>query len=172
MGSLFAALGALLAALGPLLAALGALLGCSWLLVCRSWLLWGRSWLLMGHSQPLLGALGSEPLVLCLFCSLEATKPVVLQWFWGLGGEIRAKPFSERVGGRKLVHPNASWVPYKPFPSQKSLGNPRRGPIPPQSYAFRVPLWGPKRAPGLPGPRCGVGAPKMGSGVKNIKVAY
>ena len=48
---------------------------------------------------------------------------------------------------------------------QRAIGRPHK------SMFFR-PLFGPPKGPrALPGPRCGVGAPNIGSEVKNIKVA-
>ena len=69
-----------------------------------------------------------------------------------------------------MVHPKGSWVPYKPFPSQKILGNLVGDQSLHKVMFFGPPFWAQK------GPRAsqaldlGLGAPKMGSGVKNIKV--
>ena len=56
--------------LGAILGDLGVVLGGLEAVSCRCW--------------PLLGALGSEPLVLQWFWGSGAAKPMVLQWFWGL----------------------------------------------------------------------------------------
>ena len=93
--------------------------------------------------------------------------------FSGLG-TILVKPFPGRVWG-EIGTPKGSWVPCKhmqTIPLAKNPGKPRGVPIPPQSYVFRAPFLAPKGPPGLRGPRPSPWAPKMGSGVKNIKVAY
>ena len=82
------------------------------------------------------------------------------QGFSGLGG-IPLKPSLGGIGG-KLVHPKGSWVPYKPFPSQKILGN-----LVGDRSLHKVMFFGPpfldaKTAPGLPGPRSGIGGYKNG----------
>ena len=85
-------------------------------------------------------------------------------------GEIPVKPLPGRVWG-EIGTPKGFLGTIETIPLAKNLGKPRGGPIPPQSYVFRAPFWAPKGLGGLLGPRCGVGAPKMGSRVKNIKVA-
>ena len=61
-----------------------------------------------------------------------------------------------------MVHPKGSWVPHKPFPLQKILGN-LMGDQSLQKVMIFGPLFlGPKRAPGLPGPTSGVGGSKHG----------
>ena len=72
-----------------------------------------------------------------------------------------------------MVHPKGSWVPYKPFPSQKIWANLVGDQSLHKVMFFGSPFWAPKGPPGLPGPRCGVwapkcvaGAPKMGLGQK------
>ena len=84
-------------------------------------------------------------------------------------GKILVKPSPGRVWG-KLVHPKGSWVPWKPFPSQKILGNLAGNQSLYKVMFFGPPFLGPKRPWASQGLPLGLGAPKMGSGVKNIKV--
>ena len=73
------------------------------------------------------------------------------------------------IGG-KLVHPKGSRVPHKLFPSQNNVGS-LVGDQSLHKVMFFGPLFGPNKGPGPPRAYLwGWGAPKMGSGVKHIKV--
>ena len=74
-------------------------------------------------------------------------------------GEIPAKPSPGRVWGN-IGTPKRFLGIMQTIPILKNPGKPDGGPIPPQSYIFRVPFLGSTRAPGLPGPRSGVGGSK------------
>jgi len=76
-------------------------------------------------------------------------------------GKIPVKPSPGRDWG-ELATPKGFLGTTQTIPLAKNPGKPRGGPIPPQSYVFRAPFWGPKRAPGLPGPTSGVGGSKNG----------
>ena len=76
-------------------------------------------------------------------------------------GKIPVKPLPGRVWG-EMATPKGFLGPLQTIPLAKNPGKPHGGPIPPQSYVFRAPFLGPKRAPGLPGPTSGVGGSKNG----------
>ena len=86
-------------------------------------------------------------------------------------GEIPVKRLPGRVWG-EIGTPKGFLGTMEAIPLAKNPGKPRGGPIPPQSYFFGVPFGAQKGALGLLGPRCRVGAQKMWSVVKNIKVAH
>ena len=71
--------------------------------------------------------------------------------FSGLG-KIPVKPSPGRVWG-EIGPPKRFLGTIETIPLAKNLGKPRGGPIPPQSYVFRAPFFGPKRAPGPSGPQ-------------------
>ena len=80
-------------------------------------------------------------------------------------GKTLVKPSLGRVWG-EIGTPKGFLGTMETIPLAQNPGKPRGGPIPPQSYLFRAPFWGPKKSPGLPRPTSGVGGP----GSKNIKV--
>ena len=71
--------------------------------------------------------------------------------FSGLG-EIPVKPPPGRDRG-KIGTPKGFLGTIQTIPLLKNPGKLRGEPIPPQSYVFRAPFFGPKRAPGPSGPQ-------------------
>ena len=61
-----------------------------------------------------------------------------------------------------MVHPKGSWVPHKPFPSQKILGNLVGDRSLHKVMFFGPPFWAPKGPQASQGLPLGLGAPKWG----------
>ena len=85
-------------------------------------------------------------------------------------GQITAKQFSERVWGENGYTQRVLGYHRNHYPGRKT-GNLVVDRSLHKIMFFGPPVLGPKNDPRLLGPRCGAWAPKIGSGVKCIKVA-